>query len=82
MSAALILRDLQEIIESEECLGHELSGTRPAVVLSESFGMFMVVPFTTSEKGTGFPHTDMVEPDSKNGLSGLSSEMCFLDFIS
>jgi hypothetical protein len=44
--------------------------------------MFMVVPFTTSEKGTGFPHTDMVEPDSKNGLSGLSSEMCFLDFIS
>ncbi len=64
-------------IELENSRGHEQSGTRPAVVLAKSFGMHTVVPFTTSENAANFPHTHMVEPDSKNGLSVLSFAMCF-----
>ena len=64
-------------IELENSRGHEQSGTRPAVVLAKSYGMHTVVPFTTSENAANFPHTHMVEPDSKNGLSDLSFAMCF-----
>ena len=64
-------------IELENSRGHEQSGTRPAVVLARSYGMHTVVPFTTSENAAVFPHTQMVEPDSKNGLSELSFALCF-----
>ena len=64
-------------IELENSRGHEQSGTPPAVVLAKSYGMHTVVPFTTSENAANFPHTHMVEPDSRNGLSELSFALCF-----
>jgi hypothetical protein len=53
-------------IELENSRGHEQSGTRPAVVLAKSFGMHTVVPLTTSENGFNFPHTHIINPDSRS----------------
>lgn len=64
-------------IEPEESRGHEQSGRRPAVVLAGSYGMHTVIPFTTSENADRFPHTHMIEPDAKNGLSDVSFALCF-----
>lgn len=64
-------------IELENSRGHEQSGRRPAVVHAKSFGMHTVVPLTTSENGFNFPHTHIINPDSKNNLSSLSFAMCF-----
>lgn len=64
-------------IELEETRGHEQSGNRPAVILARSFGMHVVVPFTTTGNAGNFPHTHMVEPDGGNGLSEVSFALCF-----
>ncbi|MDD4255860.1 MAG: type II toxin-antitoxin system PemK/MazF family toxin [Methanofollis sp.] len=64
-------------IELEETRGHEQSGNRPVVVLARSFGMHVIIPFTTSHNAGNFPHTHMVEPDGGNGLRNVSFALCF-----
>lgn len=40
-------------------------------------GCIRLFPLTTSENGFNFPHTHIINPDSKNNLSSLSFTMCF-----
>jgi mRNA interferase MazF len=67
--------------------GHEQVGTRPALVLpvglrqddvtSETLSVIMIVPFTSNLKAQRFPHTILIQPSARNGLSTPSVLLVF-----
>jgi len=53
--------------------GHEQSGTRPVIVLSElEANMVIIVPFTSNMQALRFTNTIEINPSSKNGLKSKS----------
>jgi len=58
--------------------GHEQSGLRPVVVLSEvEVNVVLVVPFTCNVQALRFLHTINVDPTEKNGLRQISVALVF-----
>ena len=66
------------VINSENSDGHEQSGVRPAVVVSDVIGhIVMVIPFTSSITALRFAHTIQFSPSTSNNLSSTSIAMVF-----
>lgn len=54
--------------------GHEQIGTRPVLIVhndttSNNQPVVMVIPFTSQQGATRFPHTITVQPTAQNGLT-------------
>ena len=61
-----------------ETNGHEQSGMRPVVVMSQvEVGVVMIVPFTSNLQALRFSHTIIVHPTEKNGLMQESVALVF-----
>lgn len=59
-------------------LGHEQSGNRPGIVVSNLVnGMLMVIPLTTNLEALRFSHTLTLIPDNKNKLTSESVALVF-----
>lgn len=66
------------IINSEDSSGHEQSGIRPAVVVSDVVAhIIIVVPFTSNARALRFAHTVQFSPTDLNNLSSNSIAMIF-----
>lgn len=58
--------------------GHEQSGLRPAVILSEAdAGMVIIVPFTSNLQAIKYPNTIEVNSSKANGLNTNSVALVF-----
>ena len=59
--------------------GHEQEKERPALVWKDldHVKMAIIIPFTTNQKLEDLPHTYLVTPTSKNGLTEESIAMVF-----
>ena len=59
--------------------GHEQKGNRPGIVWRDldHVKMAIVIPCTTTQEASKFPHTHLISPSSKNGLSQDSIAMVF-----
>ena len=57
--------------------GHEQTGKRPAVIISESNRIVQVVPLTSNIKRADFSHTVVLYPNSRNGLDVASVALVF-----
>jgi mRNA-degrading endonuclease toxin of MazEF toxin-antitoxin module len=57
--------------------GHEQAGLRPAVVLSVTNGMAIVVPLTSNTASLRFSATLPVGPTKRNGLATSSVALAF-----
>ena len=58
--------------------GHEQTGLRPVIVLSDvEADIVIVVPFTSNLQALRFPHTVEAEPSAKNGLKTTSVALVF-----
>lgn len=57
--------------------GHEQSGLRPGIILSEQNGVVITIPLTTNTTALRFSATFAVVPDSKNGLAATSVALVF-----
>ena len=58
--------------------GHEQTGLRPVVVLSDvEADIVIVVPFTSNLQALRFPHTVEAKPSAKNGLKATSVALVF-----
>lgn len=58
--------------------GHEQTGTRPALILSEpEANTVIIVPFTSNIQALRFLHTIEIEPTKENGLLELSIALVF-----
>ncbi len=61
-----------------ETNGHEQSGMRPVVVMSQvEVGVVMIVPFTSNLQALRFSHTINVHPAEENGLMQESVALVF-----
>ena len=66
------------VIDSGNSNGHEQSGIRPAVVMSEPVGrIVMVVPFTSNTNALRFAHTIQFSPSPSNNLTSNSIAMVY-----
>lgn len=66
------------LVEFADAKGHEQAGTRPVVLLSgETVNVCIVVPLTSNQLASRFPHTILVEPSSSNGLDAKSVILAF-----
>ena len=62
--------------------GHEQIGRRPALVVhddatSRALSVTMIVPFTTQNSASRYPHTIPVDPSPQNGLRSPSILLVF-----
>lgn len=57
--------------------GHEQSGLRPAVVLSEQNGVVIMIPLTTNTTALRFSATYAIDDDKENGLTAPSVALVF-----
>ena len=58
--------------------GHEQSGARPVIILSElEADIVIIIPFTSNMQALRFTHTIEVNPTSKNGLKSKSVALIF-----
>jgi mRNA-degrading endonuclease toxin of MazEF toxin-antitoxin module len=64
-------------IERPDPQGHEQAGKRPGVILAISYGMTIVIPFTTKTQLASHPHAHLIFPDAQNNLPHESVAMCF-----
>lgn len=66
------------VINSERSGGHEQSGVRPAVIVSDiTARIVMVVPFTSNTRSLRFARTIQFEPNASNNLSVTSIAMVY-----
>jgi len=66
------------LVEIPTAGGHEQSGMRPAIVLSEvESGIVIIIPFTSNPQALRFPHTIDVNPSVENGLNSRSIALVF-----
>ncbi|ODS35301.1 hypothetical protein BEH94_08780 [Candidatus Altiarchaeales archaeon WOR_SM1_SCG] len=66
------------LVEIPTAGGHEQSGARPAIVLSElEAGIVIIIPFTSNAQALRFPHTIDVNPSVENGLKSRSIALVF-----
>ena len=59
--------------------GHEQKGNRPGILWRDldHVKMAIVIPCTTTQDASKFPHTHLISPNPKNGLSEDSIAMVF-----
>lgn len=58
--------------------GHEQSGTRPVVIISETeANIVLVIPLTSNLQALRFPHTLEIKPSKLNGLDSVSVGLAF-----
>ncbi len=58
--------------------GHEQSGTRPVIIISETeANIALVIPLTSNLQALRFPHTLEIKPSKLNGLSAISVGLAF-----
>ena len=58
--------------------GHEQSGARPVIILSElEADIVIIIAFTSNMQALRFTHTIEVNPTSKNGLKSKSVALIF-----
>jgi mRNA interferase MazF len=57
--------------------GHEQSGLRPGVVLSEQNGVVIIIPLTTNTAALRFLATYAIADDKQNGLTTPSIALVF-----
>ncbi len=66
------------LVEIPAAGGHEQSGMRPAIILSEvEAGIVIIIPFTSNIQALRFPHTIEVNPSAANGLKSKSIALVF-----
>lgn len=66
------------LIEFSDAKGHEQTGTRPAILLSEEIvNVNIIVPLTSNILAARFPFTFEIAPSAKNGLSTESVALVF-----
>jgi mRNA interferase MazF len=79
---------LVNLPQAADGAGHEQVGTRSALVVqddstSETLSVIMIVPFTNNLKAQRFPHTILIQPSARNGLSTpsvlLVFQLCAID---
>lgn len=59
-------------------VGHEQTGLRPAIVLSEPMAnIISVIPLTSNIQALRFPFTLEINPSKRNGLSSISIALIF-----
>ena len=58
--------------------GHEQTGMRPAIILSEvEANIAIIIPFTSNLNALRYPHTIEVSPSKSNGLKTDSVALVF-----
>ncbi|MEK7673939.1 MAG: type II toxin-antitoxin system PemK/MazF family toxin [Patescibacteria group bacterium] len=66
------------LVELFESKGHEQSGLRPAVIVSDTaLNIVIVIPLTSNLQALRFPYVIQVEPSNKNGLDSVSAVLIF-----
>lgn len=66
------------LIELPMPAGHEQTGTRPAIIISDTeANITIIIPLTSNIQALRFPHTIEITPSLKNGLSTLSIALIF-----
>jgi len=66
------------LVELPPANGHEQTGMRPVIVVSESeANIAIVVPFTSNLQALRFPHSIEVRPSARNGLASISVALVF-----
>lgn len=59
-------------------VGHEQSGLRPVIILSEAeANIAIIIPFTSNLQALKFPHTIEINSSHKNGLKISSVALLF-----
>ncbi|MFA6269411.1 MAG: type II toxin-antitoxin system PemK/MazF family toxin [archaeon] len=65
-------------VELPKSNGHEQSGLRPVVVISEvDAGMVLIIPFTSNVQALRYTNTIQVKPTKANGLKENSIALIF-----
>lgn len=66
-------------IDLSDSRGHEQKGNRPGILWRDldHVKMAIVIPCTTTQDATKFPHTHLISSTPKNGLSEDSIAMIF-----
>ncbi len=58
--------------------GHEQSGSRPVLLLTEvEAGIVIIIPFTSNLQALKYPHVLEIKPDKANGLKEVSAALIF-----
>ena len=66
------------LVEFPSTNGHEQSGTRPVIIISETeANIVLVIPLTSNLQALRFPHTLEIKPSKLNGLSTVSVGLAF-----
>ena len=66
------------LVEIPPSNGHEQSGLRPVLVLSNvETNVVIIIPFTSNLSALRFPHTVEIHPSPKNGLNSTSVALVF-----
>jgi len=66
------------LVEFQKSIGHEQSGFRPVIIMSDTVaGMVTVVPLTSNAESTRFPHTLTINAGPSNGLKVNSVALTF-----
>jgi mRNA interferase MazF len=65
------------LIDLSVGVGHEQYGKRPAILISESTNVAIVIPLTTNLNSLRFPYTIEISPDNKNNLEHPSVALIF-----
>ena len=66
------------LLDLASSFGHEQSGFRPAIIMSQvNAGMVIVIPLTTNLEALRFPHTLSILPNSTNSLTQNSVALVF-----
>ena len=66
------------LVEFPSTNGHEQSGTRPVIIISETeANIVLVIPLTSNLQALRFPHTLEVKPSKLNGLDAVSVGLAF-----
>lgn len=66
------------LVELPITTGHEQTGVRPAILLSEPVANIVsLIPVTSNIQALRFPYTLELKPSKKNGLSSLSVALVF-----
>ena len=66
------------LLDLASSFGHEQSGIRPAVIMSQAnAGLVVVIPLTTNLEALRFSHTLSILPNSTNNLAQNSIALVF-----
>lgn len=66
------------LVEIPVINGHEQTGMRPALILTDTpANIAVVVPFTSNVQALRFPFTLEIKPNTRNGLESLSIALVF-----